>query len=46
MAKVLLERIGSPLESIMDIDGYKKNLGDMQKLNQRYILGRDEIRAG
>lgn len=46
MAKVLLERIGSPLESIMDIDGYKKNLGDMQKLNQRYISRRDEIKAG
>ncbi len=46
MAKILLERIGSPIESAMDINDYQKNLQEMEKLNSSYISKRDEIKAG
>jgi 3-methylcrotonyl-CoA carboxylase beta subunit len=46
MAKVLLERIGSPVESAMEINDYQKNLQEMEKLNSFYISKRDEIKAG
>ena len=46
MAKVILERIGSPVESIMDINDYQKNLQEMKKLNSSYISKREEVKAG
>lgn len=46
MAKVLLEKIGSPVETTMESDVFQKNLEEMQKLDQRYISKREEIKAG
>ncbi len=46
MAKVLLDRIGSSIESIMDKKEYKNNLESMEKLNQAYISKREEIKNG
>lgn len=46
MAKVLLERIGSPVESFMDPGVYKANLEHMKQLNQIYLDGREEVKAG
>jgi acetyl-CoA carboxylase carboxyltransferase component len=46
MAKVLLERIGSPVESFMDPGEYRKNLEHNQGLDRTYIEARQEIRAG
>ncbi len=46
MAKVILEPIGSPVESFMDAETYRRNFEHMQKLNERYIKAREEIRAG
>jgi acetyl-CoA carboxylase carboxyltransferase component len=46
MAKVLLEKIGDPVETIMEHDLFHKNLEEMQKLDQRYISKREEIKAG
>ncbi|MDW7681597.1 MAG: carboxyl transferase domain-containing protein, partial [bacterium] len=46
MAKVIMERIGSPVESFMEVSDYYANLERMQKLNQRYISAREKIKAG
>lgn len=46
MAKVLLERIGTPVESFMEAGDFKANLERMQHLNERYINSREEIKAG
>jgi acetyl-CoA carboxylase carboxyltransferase component len=46
MAKVLLERIGSPVESFMEPKVFKSNLEHMTKLNEDYTAKRDEVRAG
>ena len=46
MAKVLLERIGSPIEKVMDLNEYKINLEKMQQLNETYKSKREEIKAG
>jgi len=46
MAKVILERIGSPIESFMDPDVFKKNMEHMKSLNQRYVDARREIENG
>ncbi|MBC8180841.1 propionyl-CoA carboxylase [candidate division KSB1 bacterium] len=46
MAKVLLERIGSPIESAVDLNDYRKNLQEMEKLNSSYISKREKIKAG
>lgn len=46
MAKVLLERIGSPIESFMDPEEYKQNLEYMKKINDGYEARREEIKAG
>jgi 3-methylcrotonyl-CoA carboxylase beta subunit len=46
MAKVLLEKIGAPIETIMEENFFKKNLEEMQKLDQRYISKREEIKVG
>ena len=46
MAKVLLQQIGSPIESFMDLNEFEKNLKNMQKLNDEYLTKREEIRAG
>ena len=46
MAKVLLERIGSPIENFMDPQEYEKNLEYMKGLNESYTEKRDEVKAG
>lgn len=46
MAKVLLERIGSPIENFMDPQEYKNNLEYMKTLNESYITKREEVKAG
>ena len=46
MSKVLLERIGSPIESFMDPEEFKTNLAYMKKLNGDYQARRDEVKAG
>lgn len=46
MAKVLLERIGSPIESFMDPEEFKQNLEFMKKLNNTYNEKREEVNAG
>jgi 3-methylcrotonyl-CoA carboxylase beta subunit len=46
MAKVLLEKIGAPLETIMEENLFQKNMEEMQKLDQRYISKREEVKAG
>lgn len=46
MAKVLLEKIGAPVETIMEQELFQQNLEEMQRLNQRYISKREEIKAG
>ncbi len=46
MAKVLLERIGSDIESFMDPAQYRKNLEAMQVINNGYQEKRAEIEAG
>ncbi|HDP99359.1 MAG TPA: propionyl-CoA carboxylase [bacterium] len=46
MAKVIMEKIGSPVESFMEAGDYNANLERMQKLNERYISARDKIKAG
>ena len=46
MAKVLLEKIGAPIETTMEESLFQKNLEEMQKLDQRYISKREEIKAG
>ncbi len=46
MAKVLLERIGSPIENFMDPQEYKNNLEYMKTLNESYKTKRDEVKAG
>ena len=46
MAKVLLERIGSKLDSVQDKDDYLKNLEMIHNLNARYVSGRQEIKSG
>jgi 3-methylcrotonyl-CoA carboxylase beta subunit len=46
MAKVLLEKIGAQLETIMEENLFQKNMEEMQKLDQRYISKREEVKAG
>ena len=46
MAKVILERIGSPIESFMDPDVFRKNMEHMESLNRRYVDARKEIFSG
>lgn len=46
MARVILERIGSDIESFMDSQEYEKNLEHMKSLNQTYIDAREEIKSG
>ena len=46
MAKVLMERIGSPVESFMDPEVFKTNMEYMDKLNRDYQDKRDEVQAG
>jgi 3-methylcrotonyl-CoA carboxylase beta subunit len=46
MAKVIMERIGSPIENFMDPAEYKHNLEHMQKLNEEFSARQKEIRAG
>jgi len=46
MAKVIMEKIGSPVESFMEAGDYNANLERMQKLNERYISAREKIKAG
>jgi acetyl-CoA carboxylase carboxyltransferase component len=46
MAKVLLEKSGASIETIMEQNLFQKNLEEMQKLNQRYISKREEIKTG
>ncbi|MCP5108376.1 MAG: propionyl-CoA carboxylase [bacterium] len=46
MAKVLMERIGSPVESFMDPEVFKTNMAYMEKLNREYQDKRDEVKAG
>jgi len=46
MAKVLMERIGSPIESFIDPGEFKANLDHMNKLNTEYESKRAEVKAG
>jgi acetyl-CoA carboxylase carboxyltransferase component len=46
MAKVLMERIGSGIESFMDPAVYKCNLEYMQQTNNSYLEKREEVKAG
>ncbi len=46
MAKVILEKIGSPVESFMSSGDYADNLQYVKRLNQDYLSKRDDIRAG
>lgn len=46
MAKILLKRIGSGIESIMEKNEYQANLEKSRALNQKYISGREEIKKG
>jgi len=46
MAKIILERIGSPIETFMDPEEYQRNLQHMEQLNQDYQAKREEIKAG
>lgn len=46
MAKVLLEKIGSPIETIIEDNLFQNNLKEMKKLDQRYISKREEIKTG
>jgi 3-methylcrotonyl-CoA carboxylase beta subunit len=46
MAKVLLERIGSQIETFMELEAFKTNFENMKKLNESYTSKREEIRAG
>jgi len=46
MAKVLLEKIGAPIETIIEQNLFQNNLEEMQELDQRYISKRKEIKAG
>ncbi|MCP5054520.1 MAG: propionyl-CoA carboxylase [bacterium] len=46
MAKVLMERIGSEIESFMDPAQYKLNREYMQEIDNSYQSKRDEVNAG
>ena len=46
MAKVLLEKIGSPIESFMDLNEYNRNLEHMKKLDKSYLSKREDIKKG
>lgn len=46
MAKVLMERIGSPIETFMDPVDFKINLEYMKRLNESYQAKRQEVKAG
>lgn len=46
MAKVILERIGSPIEAFMDPKEYRHNLEHMNQMNRGYRDKRDEVKAG
>jgi 3-methylcrotonyl-CoA carboxylase beta subunit len=46
MAKVIMERIGSPIEAFLDPGEFKANLEHMNQLNRDYQAKRDEVKAG
>lgn len=46
MAKVLMERIGSPVESFMDPEVFKTNMEYIEKVNRDYQDKREEVKAG
>lgn len=46
MAKVIMERIGAPVETFMDPAQFNANLEHMKKLNQDYQAKRDEVKSG
>ena len=46
MAKVILQSIGSRIESFMDIQQYNENLKKMNDVNSSYTEKREEIKAG
>jgi len=46
MPKVVLEQIGGPIESFMDLEEFQKNLNHMKKLNKSYLSKRKEIKEG
>ena len=46
MAKVLMDRIGSPVESFMDPAVFETNMNYMKKLNLDYQDKREEVKAG
>ena len=46
MAKVILQQIGSAVESFMDPQVFQSNMAHMETLNRRYIDAREEIAAG
>lgn len=46
MAKVILESIGSPVETFLDPEQYRKNIRSMEEKNRSYIDKRDEIHSG
>lgn len=46
MAKVILERIGSHVESFMDPETFNANMAHMEKLNRDYREKRDEVKDG
>lgn len=46
MAKILLERIGSAIETFMDPQEFKANKEHMGKINESYVSKREEVKAG
>ncbi len=46
MKKIILQKIGSPVETLMDHDEYKKNLKHNQNLNDDYTAKRNTIKKG
>jgi len=43
MAKVILQQIGSAVESFMDPQVFQSNMAHMETLNRRYIDAREEF---
>ena len=46
MAKVIMERIGSAIETFLDPARFKANQEHMEELNRDYQAKRDEVKAG
>lgn len=46
MAKVILQQIGSAVESFMDPQVFQSNMAHMETLNRRYLDAREEIKGG